>query len=257
MHRNERDWFRRCGFTLIELLVVVAVIAVLLGLALPALRKAKSLSKRAACMSNLKQIATGWNLYLGDNNGAFFQKVNANHDFGGWRGLGGFAPFRALNPYLDLPPQIETEQNTVFGCPADSGGVMGCPPAQRAYVYFGNSYQTNLILIGNKQIRVTEGTYQELHEKINERMAGLKISNVSVSPGRVLLVGDNNWISQWDPLGSTGQSWHGKPEFFNMAFLDGHVEYIQIYKGVYVGYGYSLLPFQELSSLAKETQTAP
>jgi len=72
MHFNDLTFVRRrSGFTLIELLVVIAVIAVLLAILLPCLRKAKMLTKRMTCQSNLKQIATAWNMYLDDNDGRF------------------------------------------------------------------------------------------------------------------------------------------------------------------------------------------
>lgn len=235
------------AFTLIELLVVLAVLTVLMAILLPALQKARSLTHRTVCQSNLKQIWTAWDMYLNDHNGLFLRGENVNALYGGWRGIDFPDHQRPLNRYLNLGPLPDTEQDAqIFKCPGDRGYT-----GPIYYQDLGTSYQTNTLLIGQDQIGQLPS--DKLRDEINRRLKGLKRQAVD-NPGRVLLIGDFGWGVQWIPGYPAGPYWHNRHDCYNLAYLDGHVHFLRVHKGLYITDEYTILPFKEVYGLARDVQ---
>jgi len=252
------------AFTLIELLVVVAVITVLLAVLLPSLSRCRALAARLKCASNLRQLWIAWDSYTAAHNGDFYQRVNANVSYGGWRGIKNWwreEDGRPWNRYAGFSdPNYVTEQSAeVFCCPADRGGIPGSLLREKAYRVHGTSYQTNLFLVGPDGCRAFSDHTAELDAMISARLPGLNLTHVA-NPSRVLLIGDYGWVNQWKPKPHPKPEWkelaewHRRADHHNVAFLDGHVEFLEIRKGYYVTTEYCVLPFEDLFGLAREVQ---
>lgn len=108
------------GFTLIELLVVVAVIAILIGVLLPALGKARQSAQMVQCQSNLRQVAVALTAYAGDYRDQYPRNVESNRVKLQW------CDEQVLSEYLpqfdDSNLQPDAARDNTLG-----GGVMSCP----------------------------------------------------------------------------------------------------------------------------------
>lgn len=239
------------AFTLVELLVVIAMLSLLVAILLPAVHRVRILSKRVRCQANLRQITQAWIMYLGDNGGRFYQGRNADVTFVGWRGLRAPENPRPLNPYLTLPKTPETEgQALVAKCPEDTGRESTA--GLSVYTMNGTSYRTNTLLIGPDKIPALLDP--NLTAAINQRLPDLQVQ-ATTSPARLLLAGDNGWVDQWWPTSNkTVEGWHGRTQWFSLAFLDGHVAFLRIRKGICITEEYTVIPFEELYGLARAAQ---
>ena len=141
LKRKDSD---REAFTLIELLVVIAIIAILAGLLFPAFGRMQALTDRSHCASNLRQIGSAINAYVGDHDGLLPGPVwtwqNPWYKPGDYGSLG-----TLLAKYLKLPLDV-------LGDTAARADVLMCPAWQRGSPYAEDDHFICYVM--NSQVNV-------------------------------------------------------------------------------------------------------
>lgn len=243
----------RRAFSLLEIMVAAAIIALLLAILVPSLDAAKRQTRRTVCASNLGQLAKAWHMLLNEKGGFFPRGTRIELNYGGKQGIGtsqfGANPkvpvSKPLNRYLGLP-LVSRDKAEAFICPADIGTSEAQPSA---HLYYGTSYKTNPMLIGQAAVksRADDPCLNTVIKPVIERLAVVNRSQVS-QESRVILMGDLGWDYMWDFANPEQVDWHQRKRFYNIAFLDGHVLFTRIRKGINVDSGYSVIPFKDLQA---------
>ncbi len=119
---------RRYAFTLIELLVVIAIVSTLAAILFPVFAQTHERARMAACLSNMRQLATGMQMYAQDHDEAFV--FTANYDVP--------APGRPIWTAL-LHPYVKNEG--IFRCPSASGDAYAADWNARGFASIGFTAQ--------------------------------------------------------------------------------------------------------------------
>lgn len=210
----------RRGFTLIELLVVIAIIAILAGMLLPALAKAKAKARNVKCMSNQRQIGLAFMMYADDHEDAYPALKNwatAGGRRGDWPKQPGLYSWET--PFEERPLNRYAPGESLFACPSDKGdnlhGVKNCFKA------YGNSY---LPQFSHSSFRVKMVCGIEGDRKIRS----IKTSEIARSPVNKIIQGDWNWHPNRTHE-ELQYLWHNNMGQYrnNILFGDGHVDFFR------------------------------
>jgi len=176
--------------------VVIAVLALLAGLALPALLKTSEASNQTKCLSNMRQLSAAYLLMVADKDGVLVPNSG-----------GGNTWYNDVDDYM--PTKLETSEDWRSLC---------CPSALAGLAKVGVNSSTT------SSSRATYG----LNSKIDSAGDLKRLANLT-KPSATILLGDTQIQDSWTSMGvqkSNIYAWHRNNTKFSICYFDGHFEVV-------------------------------
>jgi len=227
---------RSAGFTLIELLVVISIVALLIAMLLPALKKAKETARRAQCLSNLRQILNGLHVYASESDGRFppsHEQHNASLTFE--LAAGGPNQAHYVGYYHELVVDGMVNQflghgtlyavgiipdPRTFYCPSQRYDLFSYPTGWSNDNQFGGSARFCSYyyrLFGQLSTGISQTDVNRLHNySLHDLQHPIALESDIFHPGS----------PDWGDFPADTAWAHVEPPAINVAFSDGHAEQI-------------------------------